>query len=43
MEKELSPNQKTFLKDVAGQEKRLRSLKNETITHAAEISELQKE
>ena len=43
MEKELSSAQKTFLKDVAGQEKRLRSLKNETVTHAAEISELQKE
>ena len=43
MDKELSSAQRTFLKDVAGQEKRFKSLKNETITHAAEIFEIQKE
>lgn len=43
MDKGLSSAQRSFLKDVTEQEKRLKSLKNDTITYAAEISGLQEE
>ena len=43
MDRSLSTAQKSLLKTVGDQEKRLKNYKNDTITHAAEILGLQEE
>lgn len=43
MDKSLSTAQKSLLKSVCEQEKRLKSFKNDTIVHAVEILRLQEE
>jgi hypothetical protein len=43
MEKALSSEQRLLLKDVTEREKRLKSFKNDIVSHAIEISGLQEE